>query len=100
MSPLARRLVWNVLPAGLVVSLVYLAVFGEHGLLARQRIQQDLRRTQRQLQSIQADNARLLREIDQLRNDPVSVERAAAEELLRVPPGSTVYRFADVAPAP
>lgn len=93
MSPLVRRLVWNVLPAGLVASLVYLAVFGEHGLFARQRIQEDLRRAERQLQVVHAENARLSRELDQLRNDAVTIERTAAEELLRVPQGSTVYRF-------
>lgn len=83
----------------MLVGMIYLAISGEDGLLARQRIDAEVARTYRRLDTITADNARLGREVEALRADRVTLQRAAAEELLLVPPGSTVYRFDDAPPA-
>lgn len=95
MDLLARRLVWNILPALMVLGMIYLAVWGEDGLWARHRVDAELARTERRLAELDAENARLDREIRALQADPVAVRRAVTEELLLVPPGSTVYRFGD-----
>ncbi len=94
MDPLFRRLLWNILPGALVVVLIYLAVFGENGILRRHRMVAELEAAERRLAEVEVVNARLEREIAQLRGNDRAMARVAAEELLLVPPGSTVYRFA------
>ena len=93
MDLLARRLLLTLAPAIIVVALVYATVLGDNGLLRRHRMQVDLERAQRKLAAIQEDNVRLEREVRQLRADESTLRRAAAEELLLVPPGRVVYRF-------
>lgn len=93
MDLLRQRLLLTVLPAAVVLGLVWAAVMGESGLLRHMRMQSDLERVHRRLAALQADNAILAREVEQLRSDETTVRRAVAEELLLVPPDSTVYRF-------
>lgn len=93
MDPFLRRMLWNVLPAALVVVIIYLAVFGENGILRRHRMVAELEAAERRLEEVELVNARLRREVTQIRADDATVARVAAEELLLVPPGSTVYRF-------
>lgn len=93
MDKLIRRLLLNVLPAAMVVSMIYLAVFGSNGLAARHRLQLELDREARRMEQVTAENARLRREIHELHGNALTLQRAAAEELQLVPPGSTVYRF-------
>jgi cell division protein FtsB len=88
-----QRLLLTVVPAFLVVGLVYAAIAGDDGLYRRHRMQVDLERVQRRLVAVEAENARLAREVGQLRGDEATVRGAIAEELLLVPEGSTVYRF-------
>lgn len=93
MDVLVRRLLLNVLPVVVVVSMLYFAIVGSNGVMARYRMQQDLAREKRHLEEVQAQDARLRREVSALQNDPLTLERAAAEDLQLVPEGSTVYRF-------
>lgn len=93
MDLLARRLLLTLLPAGLVLGLIHATIMGDNGLLRRQGMRADLERAHRKLASVQAENARVEREVRQLRVDETTVRRAAAEELLLVPAGSVVYRF-------
>lgn len=88
-----RRLVWNVVPTILVLGIIYLAVFGDNGMIRRFHMNADVERVGHRLEAVQAENARLERVVDQLRNDPVTARRAAAEELMLVPANSAVYRF-------
>ncbi|MFZ5480060.1 MAG: FtsB family cell division protein [Myxococcota bacterium] len=88
-----QKLVLTVVPAFLVVGLVYAAIAGDDGLVRRHRMQVDLERVQRKLEALEAENARLAREVGRLREDEATVRRAIAEELLLVPADSTVYRF-------
>jgi cell division protein FtsB len=93
MDRLVSRLLWIGVPAGIVVTVLYLAVVGENGLVKRRELTVDLAKVERRLVVIRAENAALAREVARLRDDPGAQERAAAEELLLVPEGSTVYRF-------
>ncbi len=95
MPVLTRFFAFTLLPAGAIVALCYFAVFGSSGWLHAQRIEAELSAANRHRDEIDADVARLQREVDQLRNDEATLRRAAAEDLLLVPKGSTVYRFAD-----
>lgn len=93
MDLLARRLLFNVLPMVIVGGMIYFAIFGSNGLVSRHRMQEELAREQRRLAEIQAQNARLRREIGELQGDALTLQRAAAEDLQLVPADSTVYRF-------
>jgi cell division protein FtsB len=76
-----------------VVVLLFNVVAGPHGLSRRIQSDRELAEVHRRIAEIETGNARLQREVSQLRNDETIVRRAIAEELLLVPPGSTVYRF-------
>ena len=69
MPVLSRFFVFTLLPAGAIVALCYLAVFGSSGWLHAQRIEAELSAANRHRYEIDADVARLQREVDQLRND-------------------------------
>lgn len=98
MDMLQRRLLWNVLPASVVLAILYLAVWGENGLIKEQELARDLAKAERRLEAVRRENASLEREVSRLRDDPATQRRAAAEELLLVPAHSTVYRFPDGTP--
>lgn len=90
-----RYLLYNALPLGLVLVVLYLALAGENGLLRWLEMRVALANGQADLADIE-DRARLLeREVRLLRVDSTVQQRAVAEELLLVPPGSTVFRFAN-----
>ncbi|MDP2309305.1 MAG: septum formation initiator family protein [Pseudomonadota bacterium] len=93
MDLLARRLLLTLIPAGVVLALIHTTILGDSGLVRRHRMQIDLERAHRNLDRVHGENARIEREVRQLRSDETTVRRAAAEELLLVPPGSVVYRF-------
>jgi len=92
-SPLVRRLLWNLLPLVVVVVAVSSTMLGREGLLERHKVKQSLYALQDQVAHLDDDNARLAAQIRRLRQDPDAVKRAAAEQLLLVEPGATVYRF-------
>ena len=93
MDPRAIRLLWTLLPACLVLGIIYLSVFGDNGLIRRHRLEVELARVERRLVNVETESALLRREVDQLQHDPVTLRRAVARDLLLVPPGSTVYRL-------
>lgn len=93
-----RRLVWNLIPAALVVGVLSAVLGGPDGLLRRHDLKQRLYRTQDQLQHVDLENRALRAEVWRLHNDPVTVERAATEALLVAEPGSTIYRFGSTDP--
>lgn len=95
MDILARRLLLTLLPAVVVVALIHATIMGDNGLVRRHRMQVDLERAERKLTAVESENARLEREVRQLRTDETTLRRAVAEELLLVPEGSVVYRFED-----
>ncbi len=98
MDMLQRRLLWNVLPTVVVMAILYLAVWGDNGLVKQRELAADLAKTERRLESVRRENASLEREVARLRDDSASQRRAAAEELLLVPAHSTVFRFPDGTP--
>jgi cell division protein FtsB len=90
---LFRRLVWNVVPAVLIVGVVGLAVLGDEGLLARHALKQRLTLTREHAEKLESDNAMLRAEIERMRKDPLVVRRTVAESLYLAPAGATIYRF-------
>lgn len=93
MDRLVARFLWLGLPATIVVTVLYLAVWGENGLVKHRELVVDLARVERRVAVLGEENVALQREVDRLRADPQARRRAVAEELLLVPAQSTVYRF-------
>lgn len=93
MDRLVSRVLWIVLPATGVLTILALAVWGENGLIRHRELESDLSKVERRLAVITEENAALAREVSRLRDDDSAQRRAAAEELLLVPENSTVYRF-------
>lgn len=93
LSSLGRRLLWSLVPAAIVLTGVYGVVFADDGLLERHALKQRLHMMEARVSDIEVENAQLRDEIHRLREDPVAVRRAAAEQLLAAEPGSTIYRL-------
>lgn len=68
-------------------------IWGDHGLLRRMELRQELRDDHRALAELQRDNARLYRELKLMERDPVVVERLVAEELQWAREGTVIYTF-------
>jgi cell division protein FtsB len=85
----SRRLVLAAAALTLVGGLVIAA-----GSLARVwHMNRELETVERDLGTLKTRTDTLARTIDSLRNDPVSIEKAAREDLGYVRPGDTVLKF-------
>ncbi|MBL8617307.1 MAG: septum formation initiator family protein [Deltaproteobacteria bacterium] len=94
MSPnLHKRLVMQIIPAGLIVGALWVAIGSDSGLLTRHAEHSKLASFRARLNEVEAENMRLRRLVRRMRTDPVQIERAAAEHLLVARPGSVIYRF-------
>ena len=90
---LVRRLIWNLVPASVLVGALWMALAGDNGLLERSSLQQRLFATEARVSFIEEGNRELEAEIRALKTAPQVRQRAAAERLLRAEEGSTIYRF-------
>lgn len=91
--PRLRHVVLTVIPALIALVVMGFALFGHKGLFKRHELRKRLADTQADLVRMELENLALRREIRLLRERPQAVQRAAAEELLMAPRGSTIYRF-------
>lgn len=91
-SPLLRRLLLALLPTILIVSAGISTIWGDNGLLASQRLAEELVEANAQLAAIERENQRMLRELQHM-EDPVILERMVAEELGWGRPEATIIRF-------
>lgn len=99
LHPALHRALVALLPALLLLLVASAAVWGETGIVARQQLVSRLAAETETLASIDRENARLLRSLEQLGSDPLLVERAAAEEIGWARAGATLYRFEKPRPA-
>lgn len=79
--------------AGLLALLAVAALLGENGLIRLWQLRQEVTTLHRQVQELEAENERLSRSIDRLRQDPAVIEKIARERLGLVKPGERVLRF-------
>jgi cell division protein FtsB len=94
METYLRFLLMTILPAAIAIATLHTAIAGEGGLVRYAHMEEERGRLNRQVEAQRDSNARLAREIAHLRDDPVILRRAIAEDLQLVSPGSVVYRFA------
>jgi len=85
--------------AGLLGLLAAAALLGDNGLIRLWELRWRVTTLHREVQQLEAENERLSRSIDRLREDPSVVEQIARERLGLVRPGERVLRF-PAAPAP
>jgi cell division protein FtsB len=85
---------WRVVVAGLLgLAVLAILVLGGNGLLRVWRMKQAVEALQRDIQLLEAENDRLARTIDRLREDPGLIEKIAREELGYVREGERVLKF-------
>jgi len=71
--------------------LVMHAIFGDNGLLALRRRQQEYKRLQTQVRELQKENQQLELDNSKLESDPKAIERLAREQLRLARPGEIIY---------
>ena len=79
----------------ILVTLMGLTIWGEHGLLTMWRKQRDVAELAQDIEAIERENARLTHEIHHLRNDMAHIETIAREELGLVKSDELVFEFVD-----
>lgn len=94
------RIMLSWLPAVFIVGLAGVAIWGESGLMVRDRLEVQLAASLEERAAMDRDNRRLLRELRTMEEDDVVLERVVAEELGLVQPGSTLVRFHDAPRTP
>ena len=69
------------------------SLFGERGLAARARLQDDMEATVARLTEVRSENADLREQIQRLESDPGAIELLAREELGVIRPGELLVLF-------
>lgn len=92
---LPLRLIFNVLPAVLIIGSFVYVVWGDNGVLVRHQLSQQLDQAQDDLARLDGENRRLLRDMRAMHEDPVVVERLVADELGWGRDGDVIVRFDD-----
>lgn len=88
---LRRNLSWFI-AAGLALLLLQ-DVFGNHGVLAMRRSQQEAREVQRQINQMNEENRQLEAKVKALKADPQAIERIAREEMGLARPGEYIFKL-------
>jgi cell division protein FtsB len=86
-----RNMSWFI-AAGLALLLMQ-DVFGNHGVLAMRRSQQEAREVQRQINQMNEENRRLEERVKALKTDPQAIERIAREEMGLARPGEYIFKI-------
>ena len=82
-----------VVPAAAILFVLYFTVFGERGLLRIHHLRQEHCETQQKLEALKAENDRLKREIEALRNDRRYLESIARKDFGLVRQNEVIYQF-------
>ncbi len=91
---------WNLVPLAIIVAAVGSTLTGTDGLLNRHGQKQRLHALQAQVERVEEDNARLRNRIHGLHQEPLALQREAAQQLLMAPEGATLYRFGSDSSSP
>lgn len=88
---LRRNLSWFI-AAGLALLLLQ-DVFGNHGVLAMRRSQQEAREVEQQINQMNEENRQLEAKVKALKTDPQAIERIAREEMGLARPGEYIFKL-------
>jgi cell division protein FtsB len=65
--------------------------FGQNGMIIYFHKRDESVKLQRQINDLQAENARISKQIESLKTDPKTIEREAREQLRYARPGEVIY---------
>ncbi len=85
----------TVAPLMLMGGVVFMAIFGEHGLVQRHDLRSHRVQVQGEILETQLHNAALRRQVRILEQYELGARRLVAEELHMAPEGSTLYLFSE-----
>lgn len=93
MSRRLRAILYQVVPTLVLFGLAAYTVWGEHGYLAWSERDREADAARAELARIERENDRLLLRVREMQDDPLVLERLAADELGLVRPGGRLYVF-------
>jgi cell division protein FtsB len=93
------RPVGTAVAVGLALLLTWHVINGKHGLSIWQQKRVEDRQLQKEIQSLEEENARLRGRVERLKSDPHAIEREAREKLHYAKPGEVIYALPAELPA-
>lgn len=81
------------IPAGVILFILFFTVFGERGLLRIYHLKREQQEIQQRLDQVKAENEKLKREIEALRTDRRYLESIARKDFGLVRPNEVIYQF-------
>lgn len=87
------------IPAAVILFLLFFTVFGERGLLRIYELNRDKREIASRSEALKLENENLKREIEALKSDRRYLESIARKDFGLVRPNETVYQFHPVTSA-
>ncbi|GAB7026120.1 FtsB family cell division protein [Geotalea toluenoxydans] len=81
------------IPAGIIVFILFFTIFGDRGLLRIYHLNKDNKEIQEHLQSLKTENEKLKREIEALRSDRRYLESIARRDFGLVRQNEVIYQF-------
>ncbi len=82
-----------IIPAALILFILFFTVFGERGVLRIHRLTEEKMEIQKKAAQIKGDNEQLKREIVALKSDRRYLESIARKEFGLVRPNEIIYQF-------
>jgi cell division protein FtsB len=86
------------IPAGLIIFILFFTIFGDRGLLRIYHLSKDRKEGQTRLQELKAENDKLRREIEALTTDRRYLESIARRDFGLVRKNEVIYQFRDKEP--
>jgi cell division protein FtsB len=84
--------------AVLMLVLVVHDIFGTHGFLAMRRTQNEIQKVQAGIEKLNKENRQLEEEVRALKTDPQAIEKIAREELGKARPGEIIIKIPQAQP--
>jgi cell division protein FtsB len=96
----SRRKLATAAIGALLCLIGYRAVFGANGFLVFQQKRVESKKLEREIQTLQQDNARSQHEIQALKSDPQAIEKEARVHLHYAREGEKIFKLPSAAPSP
>jgi cell division protein FtsB len=81
------------IPAGVILFILFFTIFGERGLLRIHHLNQEKEVMQKRASALQLENAQLKREIEALKSDRRYLESIARKDFGLVRKNEIIYQF-------
>jgi cell division protein FtsB len=81
------------IPAGVILFILYFTIFGEQGLLRISHLAQEKEEVQKRAAALQIENQQLKREIEALKSDRRYLESIARKDFGLVRKNEIIYQF-------